>query len=114
MNLALPLLAVLLLAGCPTPTPVPPPNPDASDAAPALGDAPSPGPLDDCQLACAALAAPAVHCGLGDAGADCAGFLRVLNAGKEPNPLTHKPLTCADVKAVRTRADAVALGFICP
>ena len=98
----------LLLVGCPTPSPVPPTPPDASDAS-ALGDS---TPLDDCQRGCAALAA--VACTLGDSGADCAGFLRVLNGGKEPNPVTRRPLTCADVATVRTKADAVRLGFVCP
>lgn len=100
----------LALTGCPQNPPVPP-TPDASDAA-VVGDAPP--NLDDCQRGCAALAAPTVACTLGDGGADCAGFLRVLNGGKEPNPLTHKPISCADVAKVRSKADARALGFVCP
>lgn len=89
------------------PTPPPAPLPDASDAA-VLGDAPQ----DDCQRGCAALAA--VGCTLTPDAADCAAFLRVINNGKEPNPVTHKPLMCSDVAAVRSKADAQKLGFVCP
>lgn len=112
MKLALVVLAGAVLIGCPTNPPVPPSPPDASDAS-AFGD--SPPVLDDCQAGCAALTSPAVRCPLGDGGADCAGYLRTINeTGKEPVPASHKPLTCAMVKAVKTRADAVALGFVCP
>ena len=100
------LLSALLLAAC-HPTPPVPTSPDASDAS-AFGDA----PLDDCQRGCAALMN--AGCTLGDGGPDCAAFLRAINAGKEPNPQTRKPLTCADVAAVKTKDDARKLGFVCP
>lgn len=104
--------AVLALAACPQPTPVPPAPP--ADAALPLGDAPSPppAPLDACQLGCAALVA--ASCPIGDGGADCAGFLRTLDNGKEPNKSTGHPITCAQVAAVKSKTDAQAIGFVCP
>jgi hypothetical protein len=107
MRLVIALVATLIFCAChPTPTPLSPP--DASDAS-ALGDSP---PQDDCQRGCAALAA--AGCTLSPDAADCAAFLRVIDNGKEPNPATMKPLTCADVAAVAGKADAQRLGFVCP
>jgi len=104
------IVSLACLLGCPQTPPNPPPTPDASDAS-AFGD--SPPSLDACQQGCAALTA--VNCPLSTDASDCAGFLRVLNdQGKEPNAKTHKPLTCADVAAVKTKDDARALGFVCP
>ena len=107
------LLAILVLAGCPTPAPIPPPNPDASDAAPALGDAPA--PLDDCQLGrCCARVRPVLHARRRRRG------LRGVSA----RPQRRQGAERADAQAAhvrrrregveKTRADAVALGFVCP
>jgi hypothetical protein len=117
-------VALIGLGGCP-PAAVTP-LPDASDAvapppAPvvdggAIGDAPTPqvdaGPVTtDCASACAALLK--AGCSLGDAG-DCPAFLtRVLGSGKVPDPALGKPLTCAIVETVKTKADVQKLGFVC-
>lgn len=103
-----PLLIACLSAACAKPLPLTPP-PEAGDAAPV------PPSGDLCQAGCAALASDSVRCALGDGGTDCAAFLRTIEeAGKERNPATGFPLRCADVAAVRTRADAVRIGFACP
>ena len=125
------LAATFALVGCPPAvTPLPdasdtgaPPTPPIVDAGPApLTDAvpdvaptpptpPAPPVTADCTLACAAL--KAAGCGLGDAG-DCAAFMtRDIGSGKVANLTTGKPLTCADVKTVKTRADAQKQGFVC-
>jgi hypothetical protein len=84
------------------PPPIPPPSPDA---------APAPPPDASCASACASLTA--AGCSLSGQG-DCSTFLtRDLGSGKVPNPATGRPLTCADVAAVRTQADAQRLGFSC-
>lgn len=93
------LTLLTALVGCPQPLPTPPP-PEASD-----------GSQGDCASACAALRA--AGCSVG-AEADCSAFLiRDFGSGKVPNPETQKPITCADVAAVKTKADAVRLGFVC-
>jgi hypothetical protein len=90
---------LIALAGCPQPSPAPP-TPEASD-----------GSESDCVMACAALSA--AGCSVG-AQSDCPAFLtRDLGIGKVPNPTTQKPMTCADVAGVRTKANAQALGFVC-
>jgi hypothetical protein len=115
MKLSIVVCTILLtscLLGCPKNPPNPPPTPDASDAS-AFGDSPPNPVLDACQLGCAALVG--AGCPLGDGGDDCANYMRDLNTnGKEPNPQTRKPLTCADVAAVKTKDDARRLGFVCP
>jgi hypothetical protein len=99
------LIAVAsLLCACPPPAPPQPPGPDASDAAPGP-------PPQDCSAACAALAA--AGCSLG-AAADCPAFMaRDIGSGKVPEPATHRPLTCAAIAFVKTKADAQRLGFAC-
>ena len=130
MRLRISTLILMVLAGCtPAVTPLPdasdtgvPPAPPVVDAGPApLTDAvpdvvptppPAPPVTADCTLACAAL--KAAGCGLGDAG-DCAAFMtRDIGSGKVANLATGSPLTCADVKTVKTRADAQKQGFVCP
>jgi hypothetical protein len=109
------------LLGChptPGPAPMPPEAGDASWDAPgsdAAGDSYAP-PVSDaaptaCMLACNALRA--AGCPLGSTG-DCAAFLqRDLGSGKVANAASGKPLTCVDVEGVRTKPDAVKLGFAC-
>ena len=99
----LPLVGGALLTACPSgQPPIPPPIVDASDAAATPG----------CQAACSALSA--AGCALG-AQPGCGLFLDHMQAdGKEANAATRKPLTCADVAGVKTKADAVRLGFACP
>ena len=111
----------------PGPGPVPPtPNADASlDAGSdvSMGDgastdsAPAPNPVDagpvssSCASACATLAA--VSCPIGQR-LDCAAVLtRILGTGKIPNKATGRPLTCDDVKLVRTQLEAESEGFTC-
>lgn len=105
---------------CP-PAPLPPPQPpDASDGAAPLPqwDATPPSPLFDaplppldCARACGAL--QAAGCSLGNR-SDCDNFLlRDLSIGRVSNAATGRPLTCADIAQIRTRADAVAMGFLC-
>ena len=107
LNLGL-VVAAVLLAGCPNP-PQPPPSPDASDASPAP-PTPTPGACA-WDAACAAL--KGASCPLG-AAADCSTSLaRDIGSGKVANVATGKPLTCHDIAAVRTKADAVRLGFAC-
>jgi len=80
----------------------PSPPPDAAPPPPAPGD---------CAAACAALRT--AGCSLGDAG-DCPTFLSGLIAtGKQANPVTSRPITCTDIATVKTKADAVTLGFSC-
>jgi hypothetical protein len=105
--------AAVVLTGClnlPVPGPVPP---DATDAAPPRPPMPmADASPDRCAAACAALRL--AGCGLGDAG-DCAGYLGALEAsGHVPNAATHMPFLCADVVAVKVKADARAIGFGCP
>jgi hypothetical protein len=106
-------LVVLLSAFCactPQSTPVTP-TPDASDAS-AFGEAsPQPPVAAACASACAALTA--AKCGVGGA-QGCPAFMQTLsNSGQQANPATGKALTCADVMAVKTAADAQKLGFVC-
>lgn len=95
--------AVLVLeaAMCP-PSPNPPPPPLPADAAPG----------DMCQAACDAL--DRAKCGLG--GTSCPSFMAEMqNSQQHPNPAAGgRPMTCADVAAVVSKADAQALGFSCP
>lgn len=94
------ILLTAVLAAC-TPTPVTP-APDADG---------SPAPSDPCTAACAALAA--ATCPMGGA-TTCASFMQTLSSsGKVSEPDSGKPLTCADVALVKTKADAVRLGFVC-
>ena len=96
------ILAGLALIGCP-PTPAPlPPSPDASDAAPGACS---------WDVACASLAA--ASCPLG-AQPDCATTMaRDIGSGKVANATTGRPMTCADIAAVKTKLDAQNLGFAC-
>lgn len=88
------------------PTPNPPPGPDAAPAPVDAGPVSSP-----CASACAALAA--VSCPIGNR-LDCAAALtRILGTGKVPNKATGRPLTCDDVKLVRTQLEAESEGFTC-
>jgi hypothetical protein len=114
------VLAVLCLFACacpPQPTPVVP-VPDASDAS-ALGEsaAPSCDAGATCTSACAALSA--ATCPLGGA-QGCGCFMQSLSTagqtggiGGLANKATGRPLTCDDVAKVKTKADAIALGFVC-
>ena len=119
MKLGMMMFALVTLTACP-PAPAPvTPVPDASDAS-AFGDTTStpPSPSDPCAAACASLAAAGCAIGSGDASA-CASFLRTLSNPPQgsglPNPANgNKPLTCADVVPVKTKADAQKLGFACP
>jgi len=102
---------VAMIGGnCQTPN-VPPP--DASDAAPQPPLADSAPPVTgDCLSACAKLASFACTTGTK---ADCAAWAqRDLGSGLVPNPVTHKPLTCAAVAGLGSKADAIAVGFVCP
>lgn len=90
----------------------PPSTPDAGPGptppAPVGGCPTGPG---DCNAACAALAA--VPCPLGTS-PTCASFmLSLVTTSKQANPKTACPITCTDVAAVKTAADAKALGFGC-
>ena len=103
------LLLVSMILGavglqCPGPAPVVP-TPDASDAS-TIGDA-----LDPCVAACQALAIAGCPMGVT---ASCPTFMSSLAASqKVPNAATQKPITCQDVALVRTRTDALKLGFTC-
>jgi hypothetical protein len=100
MKLAVASLLLLALTACP-PTPAVPP-PDASDAAPQA----------TCAAACSALAAPAVACPIG-AAASCPAFLTQLSSSGQYAPYDAGPVTCAEIAAVKTSADARRLGFTC-
>lgn len=107
------------LAGCPAPAPVTPPSPDASDAS-ALGETATPAcdASAACANACAALAA--ATCPLGGA-QGCPCFMQTLSSAGQPggtggglaNKATGHALTCDDAAKVKTKADAIALGFVC-
>jgi len=109
--------ASMLGGNCQTPN-VPPP--DASDAAPAPTPTPTPPLADsappvtgDCMSACATLAR--FHCTTGGDPTACVKWAeRDLGSGLVPNPVTHKPLTCSVVAGLGSKADAVAVGFVCP
>ena len=108
------LLGALVLVGCPQPPVVPPP--DASDAVappPApVGDATPGAKCPDWTAACQTLSA--ANCQIGTY-ADCPTFMaRDFGSGKVPNAATGKPMACADIVAVKTKADAQRLGFSCP
>jgi hypothetical protein len=118
-----PLMMGLLIAlftvgfpACPPPTPAVTPVTD--DAGPVIDAAPgpvteaAPGPVvSDCKGACNALVM--ATCPLGSK-PDCETVLsRDLGSGKYPNAATGKPLTCVDMKSIRTKADAVRLNFTC-
>lgn len=116
--------AALSIGATCNPPPPTPPTPDATDAvappapvvdaAPALDTAPAPVITDasgPCVSACAAL--QAAGCSIGTH-ADCPTVEdRDLGSGKVANPATGKPLTCADVAKVKSRADAQRFGFVC-
>jgi hypothetical protein len=95
--------------------------PDATDAAPVPDEAaPAPPPpadaapgakCPDWTAACQALAA--ATCRLGTY-TDCPAFMaRDYGSGKVENKATHKATTCEDIAAVRTKADAQRIGFVC-
>jgi hypothetical protein len=115
------LLIGLFTVGFPAcPPPMPPAPLTEVDAGPIADTAPPPTPMteaspgpasSDCALACAALVT--ATCPLGSQ-LDCTSVLtRDLGSGKYSNAATGKPLTCIDVKAVRTKAAAVQMGFTC-
>ena len=89
---------------------------DAGDASYVIV-APEGGYLADgaptlCETACLALVA--VGCNVG-ADALCYASMAMSDADKtRRNPTTGLPRTCADVAAVRTRADVAAVGIYCP
>jgi hypothetical protein len=65
----------------------------------------------DCAAACEAL--KAAGCPVG-AMLDCGSLMmRDTTSGKWTNVASGKPLACADVAAVKTKADAQKLGFVC-
>jgi hypothetical protein len=110
MRSLLALLTAILVLGCPSvPAPVTPPSPpDASDASAEASPAPPPS---TCVQACAALRS--AGCPLG-VRADCPSFLVTMTAtGEVANASTQKPLSCSDVAAVTTAAQAKAIGFGC-
>lgn len=98
-----------LLVACNTPSPGPSPSPPGPTPPTPADSGP---PSSTCAQACAALAA--ASCPMGS-DASCPPFLQTLNdKKKQPNPSNgNKPLTCDDVVKVKTKADAVALGFVC-
>jgi hypothetical protein len=99
----------------PSPTPVVP-TPDASDAASQAETAPTPSldaapptPPTACAQACAAM--QAAGCVVQ---ANCAAVLAADTAVRRfRNPKTGNALTCAELAAVKTAADVVALGQSC-
>ena len=97
------LLVIVAFAACTPASVTPSPGADGS---------PTPAPASDpCSQACAALAT--ASCPMGSA-ATCALFMQTLStSGKVVNPTDQKPLTCADVALVKTKADAIKLGFLC-
>lgn len=120
--LSVTMLATLSLGATCNPPPPAPVPPDATDAAPVptadaspapLSDAPAPAAhCPDWTAACQALSA--ASCQLGTY-TDCAVFMaRDFGSGKVENKATGKPMTCADIAAVHTKADAQRLGFSCP
>lgn len=98
---ALPLLA-LLAAAC-RGGPVSPP-PDA-DASPAVIQAPDGALVTPCQAACDALDAIKCHAPFGD----CVRTMAHLDGNPEGIVVNGQPITCAQVAAVRTLAEAQAL-----
>jgi hypothetical protein len=89
-------LASLALAACPSPSP--------------SGDGGSP-PATTCSAACESLAAAGCLVGKDPS---CPSFLSTVEVSKQQaNPATSRPVTCADVVAIKTRADAQRLGFVC-
>jgi hypothetical protein len=120
--LAVMAVSVLSIGATCNPPPPIPPAPDATDAAPTptadaapapATDAPTPGAkCPDWTAACQALAA--ANCQIGTY-PDCPVFMgRDFGSGKVENKATGKPLTCADIAAVHTKAEAQRLGFVCP
>lgn len=104
------VVASLAGIGCPQNPPQPPPlPPDASDAAVLTTDA---GPASpSCILACAALSA--AGCPIGNK-PDCASSLtREFGSERISNPTTDRVMTCDDVRAVQSKADALRLNFTC-
>jgi hypothetical protein len=104
----LPVMLLALLACKPAINPAP----DASDASPTPPeslDAAPPAPAA-CQAACAALVT--VGCPIGSA-TGCAAFLARDLASGDVGANGGAPVTCASVAAVRTLAQAQALGFTC-
>jgi len=98
MKTIIAFVIVAALAGCDPST-----SPDA-------GTTPPP-PTSTCSAACGALAG--AGCSIGSS-AGCPAFLSTVEAShQQANPVTSRPVTCADVLAVKTKADAVKLGFVC-
>lgn len=106
------LLGLVILGaiacGCtPAPQPAPPPSPpDASDASPP----PAPTPKTACDSACQSLAS----IGCPEAiPSNCGAVLTRIEADGIVRSNAGSPFSCASVAAVKTVAQAQALGVVC-
>jgi hypothetical protein len=101
---AIGLLLALCAVACQAHPISPPPDADAS---PAVIQAPDGALLPPCQAACDALDAVGCHAPFGD----CVRTMAHLDGNPEGIVVSGQPITCNQVAAVRTLAEARALHF---
>jgi len=117
VKIAMIVVAMMLLGGCPKPAPLVP-FPDASDAA-VMGDVADAGqfvpqvPPAPCSTVCTDACTAIQTAGCVQRVACCSTLTRIDSEHLIKNLKTGAPLTCAELAKVKTADDVRATGQIC-